>query len=332
MSAGPGPLRYRPPAAEGRPACHLQPAGGGERLAFVDRLEIGRDDEERALEPGLLLLGDPSVSRRHCVVTRRPSGRCFVRDESRNGTRVDGRRIMPHVDTEVRSGQVIAVGDAWSFVLRAAAPAAAPGDDSMAGMNTIPHSQRCIATVLVGDITDYTVLVREALSEDLQQSVRRLWEALSVEVVAHGGTVKEFQGDAILAFWEGDASGRQAVRACQAALALDARARELARDPAVWPVPGRPLSMDWALSTGLVLLDSFGPAGPGGLSMMGEPVVRAFRLEKFADAVTGRLLACRATREAAGEAFQWRDLGERLAKGFERPDRVFALTGPRAAP
>jgi len=184
--------------------------------------------------------------------------------------------------------------------------------------------------VLVGDITDYTVMVREALSEGLQRAVRGLWEALSDEVVAHGGTVKEYQGDAIVAFWEGDASGAQAVRACRAALALDALARRLARDPAVWPVADRPLAMDWALSTGLVLLDSFGPAGPGGLSLMGEPVVRAFRLEKFAGDDTGHLLACRATREAAGDAFAWRDLGERHAKGFERPDRVFALAG--AAP
>jgi adenylate cyclase len=327
MNQAPGRLRYRPPPADGRPLAHLRPTGGGEPLAFVDRLEIGRDDDERAPEPGLLLLADPSVSRHHCVVTRRQSGRCFVRDESRNGTRLDGRRLMPHVETEVRPGQVLAVSDDWSFVLEAGAPAQ-PGSDSMAGMNTVAHSQRCIATLLVGDITDYTVMVREALSEELQHAVRRLYEALSAVVVAHDGTVKEFQGDAILAFWEGDASGRQAVQACRAALELDGLARRLAADPAVWSVPGRPLSMDWALSTGLVLLDNFAASGPGGLSMMGEPVVRAFRLEKFADATTGRVLACRATREAAGEAFLWRDLGERLAKGFERPDRVFAV-GPR---
>lgn len=331
MSGQPGPLRYQPPPLEGRQACYLRPADGDQRLAFVDRVEIGRDDDGRGLEPGLLLLADPSVSRHHCVVTRRPSGRCFVRDGSRNGTRLDGRRLMPQVETEVRPGQTISVSDAWSFVL-VAEPSTLAGLDSLAGMNTVAHSQRCIATVLVGDITDYTVMVRENLSEGLQQAVHRLYEALSKEVVAHGGTVKEFQGDAILAFWEGDASGRQAVQACRAALALDGLARRLAGDPAAWPVPGRPLSMDWALSTGLVLLDSFGASGPGGLSMMGEPVVRAFRLEKFADAATGRILACRATREAAGDAFEWRDLGERLAKGFERPDPVFALAGGRAAP
>jgi adenylate cyclase len=234
---------------------------------------------------------------------------------------------MPNVDTDIRSGQVLAVSDDWSFVLEVGTRAQ-PGPDSMAGMNTVAHSHRCIATVLVGDITDYTLMVREALSEELQHAVRRLYEALSAVVMAHGGTVKEFQGDAILAFWEGDASGRQAVQACRAALELDGVARRLAADPAVWSVPARPLSMDWALSTGLVLLDNFAASGPGGLSLMGEPVVRAFRLEKFADAATGHILACRATREAAGEAFEWRDLGERLAKGFERPDRVFAV-GPR---
>lgn len=327
MSEPRGEPRYLRPAPGARPPATLSVAATGQRFPFQDRLEIGRDDAGRQLEPGLLLLPDLSISRRHCVVTRRQSGRCFVRDESRNGTRLDGRRLMPHVETEWRPGQAIAVSDAWSFVLAAGGPAQ-PALDSMAGLNTIPRTQRCIATVLVGDITDYTVMVREALSEALQHAVRRLYEALSTEVVAHGGTVKEFQGDAILAFWEGDAGGRQAARACQAALALDALARRLARDPAVWPFPTRPLSMDWALSTGLVLLDSFGAAGPGGLSMMGEPVVRAFRLEKFADAATGRVLACRATREAAGEAFEWRDLGERLAKGFERPDRVFAVGAP----
>jgi class 3 adenylate cyclase len=299
----------------------------GTRIPFLDRIEIGRDDAERVLEPGQLLLPDPAVSRHHCVVTHHRSGRCFVRDESRNGTRLEGRRLVPHQETEWRPGQTMVVSDAWSFRLAIGGPART-GIDSVGDTNTVPHTQRCIATVLVGDISGYTVMVREALSEELQRSVQRVYQALSTEVAAHGGTVKEFQGDAILAFWEGNATGQQAVRACQAALALDRLAQQLARDGRIWSVPGSPLAMDWALSTGLVLLDSFGAAGPGGLSMIGEPVVRAFRLEKYADASTGRLLACRATREAAGDRFTWRDLGERQAKGFDRPERVFALCGP----
>jgi class 3 adenylate cyclase len=59
--------------------------------------------------------------------------------------------------------------------------------------------------------------------------------------------------------------------------------------------------------------------------MIGEPVVLAFRLEKFANDETGRILACPLTHELAGPRFEFRDLGEMLAKGLGKPDRVFSL-------
>jgi adenylate cyclase len=181
--------------------------------------------------------------------------------------------------------------------------------------------------VLVGDIRHYTTLVRRAPSRELQQSVNRVFEILTATVVEHGGTVKEYQGDAILAFWEGDISGTQAVVACQAALALDRRAQAIASDQSVWLLTDFPLGMDWALATGFVHLDSFGGSQPTGLSLIGEPVVLAFRLEKFATDATGPILACSVTRDMAGDRFKFRDLGVMQAKGFGKPDRVFALEG-----
>jgi pSer/pThr/pTyr-binding forkhead associated (FHA) protein len=41
------------------------------RFSFSEQLEIGRDDG-RPEAPGVLLVGDPMVSRRHCVLSRRP--------------------------------------------------------------------------------------------------------------------------------------------------------------------------------------------------------------------------------------------------------------------
>ena len=64
--------------------------------------------------------------------------------------------------------------------------------------------------------------------------------------------------------------------------------------------------------------------------MMGEPVVRAFRIEKFANETTGRILTCSMTRDFAASAFEFRDLGQMQAKGFDKPDRVFALIGARS--
>jgi class 3 adenylate cyclase len=324
-----GAVRYREPPPDGRGAMELVPANGaedGQRFRFWGGIEIGRDDG-REPEPGVLLLRDPTISRKHCVITRLSNGRCFVRDVSRNGTRLDGRRLLPNVETEWHVGHAITVGTNRVLVLSGDPATAAPPREEI---STIPVTGRAVVTVLVGDIRDYTVLVRRALSEELQRAVGAVFGALSEAIVRLGGTVKEYQGDAIVAFWEGDAKGGQAVKACRAALAVDALAASLSADPSRWPFPEHPLELDWALATGLVLIDSVGRGEPTGLSMMGEPVVRAFRLEKFASDATGRILVCSATRTAGRDAFEFRDLGRMLAKGFEDPDHVFALVGERA--
>lgn len=54
--------------------------------------------------------------------------------------------------------------------------------------------------------------------------------------------------------------------------------------------------------------------------MMGEPVVRAFRMEKLAGPDTGHILACQATGEAAGPGLAFRALGEQQPQGL-RPRR-----------
>jgi len=130
-----------------------------------------------------------------------------------------------------------------------------------------------------------------------------------------------------LRFWEGSFKRHAGGRGVHAALELDALAQKLAGDTSVWALDDFPLHMDWALATGPVVIDSFGGRHPTGLSMVGEAVPLAFRLEKFADAETGRIVACRTTRDMAAHAFVFRDLGERHAKGFDRPDHVYALEG-----
>jgi class 3 adenylate cyclase len=297
---------------------------------FFDALEIGRDGPSRTEAPGLLLVADSTVSFRHCVLSQHTGGRCTVRDVSRNGTRVDGRRLVPNVETEVMAGQAIEVAAGLAFVLRGEhSPAGV--DDTAAG-GTVVAPGFTIATVLVGDIRDYTVMVRQAPPLELQRSVSRVFERLTAEVVRFAGTVKEYQGDAIFAFWEGPADGRQALAGCRAALALNAFADALAADRSVWDVPGFGLGMEWALATGPVVIDSIGGAHQrAGLSMVGEAVVRAFRLEKFATPDTGPILACETTYQMALAHFEFRSLGEMQAKGFERPDKVYALLAPREA-
>jgi len=330
------------PVQPGPPGCSVKclvpvtgSTQGERRIPFLDRLEIGRSGEGRKPAPGLLLLENTNVSWSHCVITQTPEGRCYVRDVSRNGTRLGGRRLVPNVEAEMHVGQTLDLGNGLQFVLDGKPTAGIkPALAKRGRTNAAPSF--AIATVLVGDIRDYTVLVREAPASELQQSVRRVFEILTASVVERGGTVKEFPGDAIVAFWEGDFRGAQAVSACRAVVELDRVVRRIATDSSIWTLQDYPLRMDWALATGSVVIDSFGEEAPIGLSLVGEPVVLASRLEKLANDRTGPILTCRVTREMVArasremtsEAFEFNGLGETQVKGFERPDHVFALKVP----
>jgi pSer/pThr/pTyr-binding forkhead associated (FHA) protein len=90
-----------------------------QRIAFCRVLEIDRDEEGREAMPGLVLVHDPLVSRRHCVLTRSADGRCYVRDISLNGTRLSGRELVPNVETEICPGEVLTVAGSHRFVLDA---------------------------------------------------------------------------------------------------------------------------------------------------------------------------------------------------------------------
>ncbi|MDH3745909.1 MAG: adenylate/guanylate cyclase domain-containing protein, partial [Acidobacteriota bacterium] len=136
---------------------------------------------------------------------------------------------------------------------------------------------------------------------------------------------KEYQGDAIFSYWEAGPNPHHAADACRAALRLEERVGELAARPEVWHVPGYELGMDWALATGEVLVQAMGGDSPTGLSMIGKPVVLAFRIEKLANRETGPIVASEETHRRAGSGFRFRELGERKVAGFDRPERVFAL-------
>lgn len=328
-------LRYATAPAAGFPLVDLVANSGTtaeQRVTFSSMLEIGRDEEGRQPLPGLLLVADPAVSRRHCILAQSADGRWYVRDVSRNGTRVAGRRLVPNIETEIRPGETLTIGS-HQFILDIRTATGAPVQrECKRGTDATPT--RTMATVLVGDIRDYTVLVQRVPSTLLQRSVSRVFEILTSAVIERGGTIKEYPGDAVMAFWEGGPDGAQAAVACSAALELDRLAQVIATDSAVWGGVDFPLRMDWALATGPILIHTFGGDHPQGLSLVGEPVVLAFRLEKLAGDERGPIVACATTHALAGTGFAFRDLGKIAPKGFERADHVFALeegSGPVAA-
>lgn len=328
-------VRYKPPDQGGlAPKVLIANHGTPEQrsLVFYDRVEIGRDPQVPNFPSGRILVKDKAVSGRHCVVTQKDDGRCFVRDTSRNGTRIDGRRLVPNVETEIQPGQTLSVGLETEFRFDTAEDTRTPGSESetgVAGATMRVQMEPIEVTVLVGDIHSYTTLVQKAPSRQLQDSVARVFAALEPEIRSRGGSLKEYQGDAIFAYWESGPNPEHAIDACRAALHLRKLVHELAADPEIWDVPGFPLGMDWSLATGQVLVETMGGDSPTGLSMIGEPVVLAFRLEKFAQGEGGGIVVAESTFEKAEPAFEFEDRGTAEVAGFEQPQRYYALTGEK---
>jgi class 3 adenylate cyclase len=296
-------------------------------FVFYDRIEIGRFNAGRKDLAGILLVMDPTVSSHHCIINQTIEGHCFIRDVSRNGTRLDGRRLIPNLESEIKIGQRLSLGNDHEFLLAGDPARSTALHDDSGYQSTLLDVKSTVVTVLVGDIRDYTVLVQEAESTRLQNAIQRVFQKLEDEVQRMGGTVKEYRGDAIFAFWEENLSENQAADACRAAVSLEILGRRLAEDESVWDIPNHPLHFDWALATGPVTFGSIGDGRPSGLSAIGEPVVLAFRIEKFANEKTGSIVVCEKTREKAAGVFQFIDLGQKQVKGFSNAVRVFALHG-----
>lgn len=306
-------------------------AEGGDEIEFPfgEQIEIGRYQEGREAAAGSLLIDDPTISRRHCTFRTTPGGRCMLRDTSRNGTWLDGRRLVPNIEMEVRPHQIVSLGEGNQFEVRQGPRSPSRGSSDLSDFGTLSFSASKVVSVLVGDIRDYTLLVRTVAPDELQASVGRLFNLMERAVSDLGGTVKEYPGDAIFAFWEPRPGIDTAVEACRAALKLDELCRGLAGDRSIWSIEDFPLHMDWAIATGTVLIKTMGGSRPTGLLMIGEPVVLAFRIEKLADAATGAILACEETVRQIGDRFHTRDLGPVEAKGFEAGKKAYAILGER---
>ena len=328
----PTTIRYKPSDESGlSPKVLIANHGTPEErsLLFHNRVEIGRDLQVANVPMGKILVADKAVSSRHCVVTQEPGGRCYVRDVSRNGTRIDGRRLIPNVESEILLGQILSIGHKAEFVLKDQQESNATRSDmsEVAGETVHIKMEPIQVTVLVGDIRDYTRLVQSAPSRQLQGSVVRVFNTLEQEVRQNGGILKEYQGDAIFAYWESGPNPEHASDACRGALALSRLVLRLAEDPKIWDLRGFPLGMDWCLASGEVRVETVGGTNPTGLSMIGEPVVLAFRLEKLVSEETGNIIVAESTWRAARDRFEFVDRGEAQVAGFEQPQRFFSLSG-----
>jgi class 3 adenylate cyclase len=197
--------------------------------------------------------------------------------------------------------------------------------------------QRREVTVMLTDIVGFTTLAEQSSPEAVTEFVNRHFTMLTRCVEAEGGTVAQFIGDSVMAFWGApDPQPDHAARACRAALAIAAaleaeNGRRRTRGEA-------PIRMRVGIHTGEVTAGSVGAPGRSNYGIVGDAVNATQRIEQLAKTVcrdrpTAAILTSGRARVQAGEGFAFVEVGAHALRGRQEVMRIHRLVpGIRVVP
>ena len=198
------------------------------------------------------------------------------------------------------------------------------------------RSQRLTATVLFTDIQGFTTIAETQEPAQLMDWLNSYMAAMTDVVMAHGGIVNKYIGDAVMALFgvpvprETEAEiASDAVRAVECALAMGERLRQLNRR---WAEQGLPaIAMRVGIHTGPLVAGSLGGSRRMEYTVLGDTVNTASRLESFdkdahqAPDQVCRVLIGETTFRYLGGRFQVIAVGGARFKGKQREIAVYRV-------
>jgi adenylate cyclase len=190
------------------------------------------------------------------------------------------------------------------------------------GGRRIGESERLVVTVLMSDIRGYSTIAEGADPTALAAQLNVHRAEMNEAILAEGGTVMQFVGDAVMAVFgaplpqEGHA--RQALRAAVAMQAGQARVNER------WAREGRsPFNLGIGLSTGDVAAALLGSEKRLEYTVVGDNVNLAQRLQQWAG--PGEIVVSEATHLALEEPPEAEPIEPAQVKGRDAPVRAYRI-------
>lgn len=186
-------------------------------------------------------------------------------------------------------------------------------------------------TVLFTDIAHFTTISEGLTPESLVALLNEYFDAMSEVILAQGGTLDKFEGDAIMAFFGAPiAYNDHALRAARAAVGMRFKLNELLQkwknDP---PLPGgeKKPAIDFrcGLSSGDVIVGNVGSKERFEYTVMGDIVNLGSRLEGANKKYSTNIMISEATYELIKNSFECRELDIIRVVGKTKPIRVYEV-------
>jgi class 3 adenylate cyclase len=295
-----------------------------QQLEITDKVFIGRsckgvDPQKR------ILVQDAQISRDHAVISRRAE-QLQITDRSKNGTWVNGTRLAAGSSTNLEDGDTITLG---GFSLRVFCPENITDvtDAAILTDGTRVTPTEIMVTNVVADVREFTTFSQEHASSDVYAVMKEIFDTFSAIVYNFKGTIKDYAGDAVYAFWDHatEAISQQAVLACQAAIQQTQTINDIRTKLSGKNIASDNLQMGWGITTGKVTMSHYGSRAAD-LALVGDCTNLAFRLSGLANKeLSEKIVICSQTAELIRNDLKIKDLGTVEIKGRTGKEHVFGL-------
>lgn len=190
-----------------------------------------------------------------------------------------------------------------------------------ADVDTAVDATRRQITVLFADVRGFTGVCETASPDTVARLVQRVFTEMAEAVAMHHGTIDKFIGDAIMAFWNApENDDNHAKHALLAACEIRERIRRLA--PFCLEMGLKPIGVGIGIESGEAVVGNFGSAHRRTFTAIGEPVVLASRIERFASEDTHPILIGGACAGLLGTD-TLRTLGPFQIRGRSQPLEIY---------
>ncbi len=179
-------------------------------------------------------------------------------------------------------------------------------------------------TVMFSDIGGFTTLSETLTPEEVVKRLNEYFEGMSSAILEFNGTINQFQGDAIVAFWGAPVpQENHAVLACLAALRCRDFLKTLQERWIEQGIPAR--TFRFGINTGEVVVGNIGSSSRFEYTVIGDEVNLASRLEGANKIYGTQILISENTYRLAKEEIAARELDIIRVVGKTYPVKVYEL-------